>query len=360
VIRHRSVAVVLSNYNHAQYLPEALEAIGGQTRPPEQIVIIDDASTDNSVELIQRFADQHPTVQFVQNARNLGLQESIGRVVPLVKADYLVWTASDDRLLPNLLERSMALLDRYPDAGLCFSELALIRGDNGEIQRFAAAPGMRHIFDLSDLPEYMTPQQVRRRMRREYLPITSNSVVVRRDALLKSGGYPKALEWHSDSFAYLVVALRYGACVVPETLAYLRGRTDSYSQIGMRDQIRQRAVLTAMLEILARPEYRDIRRAFRKCPSNFSPWRTAILRLQLERPRDWDLLLPYLLWKIRDYKRGRRLPWHRALFALGWRLVRAVAAEASSGPAVISTLKRPRGSRSMEDTPADSAAKRVP
>lgn len=333
----KSIAVVLSNYNHRLYLSETLTAIARQTRPPDEMVVVDDGSTDDSAELIQRFAHQHPTVRFVQNPWNLGLQDSIGRVLPMVRADYLVWAAADDRLLPNFLERSMTLLERYPAAGLCFSELALLDGDTGEIQRFAAAPPVRHIFDLSDLPEYMTPEQVRLRMRREYLPITSNSVVVRRDALLKSGGYPAALEWHSDSFAYLVVALRYGACVVPDTLALLRARTDSYSQMGMRDHVRQRAVLTAMLDILARPEYRDVRRALRECPSNFSPWKTAILRLQFGRPRDWDLALPYLWWKIRDYKRGRRVTWRRAFWELGWRFVQAVAAETRSAATTVLT-----------------------
>src|SRR5207244_7022380 len=136
--------------------------------------------------------------------------------LPRVTADYLVSAASDDRLLPAFLEKSMALLERHADAGLCFSELSVLRGDSGRIERFADVPRLAHIFDLSDLPEYLSPADLERRMRRAYLPMTSNSVVVRRSALLASGGYRRQLEWYADSFAYTVVALRHGACVVPE------------------------------------------------------------------------------------------------------------------------------------------------
>ncbi len=320
-----TVAVILSNHNHAQYLPESLRAICGQTREADEIIVIDDGSIDDSVEIIEEFARRDDRIRFLRNPTNVGLQVSIGRVLPLVRSDYLVWAASDDRLLPTFLERSMALLERYPQAGLCFSELAVLRPESGNIQRFAIEPSVRHIFDLSDLPEYVTPAQLMRRMRQAYLPITSNSVVVRRDALLVMGGYPGELEWCSDSLAYMMIALRHGACVVPETLAVIRPSPTSYSSRGMRDVPRQRRVLGAILDLLGRPENRDVRRAFRACPSNFSPWQALMLRVQAGRPRDWDLLAPYLIWKIREYKRGHRLNWSRTAWQLGGRASRAVA-----------------------------------
>jgi glycosyltransferase involved in cell wall biosynthesis len=314
-----TVAVILSNFNHGRYLSDSLGAICGQTRPPDEIIVIDDGSTDDSVTIIEAFARREPALRFLRNERNLGLQASIARALPLVKSDYVVWAASDDRLLPDFLKKSMAVLSRYPEAGLCFSELSVITGDTGEIQRFAVLPEIEHIFDLSDLPEFMTPADIVRRMRRAYLPMTSNSVVVRRDALLAIGGYPKSLEWHSDSFAYTLVALRFGACVIPETLALIRASTGSYSDRGMHDPVRQTQVLTTMLEMLARPEYRDIRRVFRACPSNFSPWHTLMLRVQLRSPRDWDLFATYFLWKVEEYKRGHHLGWPKALAALALR-----------------------------------------
>jgi glycosyltransferase involved in cell wall biosynthesis len=319
-----TVAIVLSNFNHGRYLQESLGAICGQTRAADEIIVIDDGSIDDSVEIIEQFAARYPAIRFLKNPRNLGLQASIALALPRVSADYLVWAASDDRLLPAFLEKSMALLERHADAGLCFSELSVLRGDSGRIERFADVPGLAHIFGLSDLPEYLSPADLERRMLRAYLPMTSNSVVVRRSALLACGAYRRQLEWYADSFAYTVVALRHGACVVPETLALLRASPGSYSDRGRRDRRLERRLAVTILEQLAAPELRDVRRAFRRCASNFRPWGPLMLEVQMRRPRDWDLFVTHLLWKIREYKRNHAFSWPWALANLGRRGVRAL------------------------------------
>ena len=319
-----TVAVVLSNFNHGRYLRESLGAICSQTRAADEIVVIDDGSIDDSVEIIEEFAARYPTIRFLKNSSNVGLQTSMARALSVVTADYLVWAASDDRLLPEFLERSMTVLERHPEAGLCFSELAVLRGDSGRIKRFAELPALAHIFDLSDLPEYMGPADLERRMRRAYLPMTSNSVIVRRAALLASGGYRTRLEWYADSFAYTIIALRHGACVVPQTLALLRANPESYSARGRRDARRERAMAHAVLDELATANLRDVRRAFRRCPSNFRPWGLMMLELQMRRPRDWDLFAAHLIWTIREYKRNHGFTWPRVLASLGSRGLNAL------------------------------------
>jgi glycosyltransferase involved in cell wall biosynthesis len=84
VRRPATVAIVLSNYNHARYLPESLAAICGQTRPAGEILIIDDGSTDDSVAVIEDFARREPAIRVLRNERNLGLQASIARALPLI------------------------------------------------------------------------------------------------------------------------------------------------------------------------------------------------------------------------------------------------------------------------------------
>jgi glycosyltransferase involved in cell wall biosynthesis len=321
-----TVAIILSNYNHGRYLPESLGDICGQTRPADQIIVIDDGSTDGSAAIIEEVAARDGRITFLRNGRNLGLQESIARALPLVTTDYLVWAASDDRLLPEFLQKSMPPLERHPEAGLCFSDLSVLQGDTGEVVRMAATPGVGHIFDLRDLPEHLTPATIRQRMKRAYLPIAGNSVVVRRKALLAVGGYPPELDWRSDWFAYTVIALRFGACVVPEALALRRHNSDSYSHRGMRDSVRQAATMGALFDLLAQPRYRDVRRAFRRCPSNFSPLRSPMLSGQLRRLRDGDLLLAYLIWVTGEYKREQRLTVASLLAKLGIRFLRAVRA----------------------------------
>ena len=318
-----TVAIILSNYNHGRYLPESLGAICGQSRPADQIIVIDDGSTDGSAAIVEEVAARDGRITFLRNGRNLGLQESIARALPLVTTEYLAWAASDDRLLPDFLERSMPPLERHPDAGLCFSELSTLQGDTGEVVGVAGAPGVGHLYDLKDLPEHLTPATIRQRMKRGYLPIATNSVVVRRTALLAVGGYSPELDWRSDWFAYTVIALRFVACVVPDALALRRLSSDSYSARGMRDSVRQAATMGALFDLLAQPGYRDIRRAFRRCPSNFTPLRSRMLKYQLGRLRDLDLLSAYLIWVTRQYKREQGLTVAGLLAKLAVRFLRA-------------------------------------
>jgi glycosyltransferase involved in cell wall biosynthesis len=294
-----TVAVVLCNYNHARYLPESLGHIYGQTRPADQVVVIDDGSTDDSWDVIQKFAPDHPNLEAHANVRNLGLEASIARALQLIHCDYLVWAAADDRLLPPFLERNMAVLARYPAAALSFSEVVVLKGDSEEVDRFATNPAAPRIFDLSDLPEYLSRDQLRNRMKRSYLPIASNTAVIRVDALRAFGGFPAGLRWFADSFACTALAMRQGACVLAQPLALIRSRPESYSQT-MRDVPQQTLVLNAMLELLARPDLHDIRAFIRDCPSNLTVYDPLILTLLAKRPRDWDLFVAYARWKMRQ------------------------------------------------------------
>jgi glycosyltransferase involved in cell wall biosynthesis len=292
-----TVAVALCNYNHAKYLPDSLGHICSQTRPADQILVIDDGSTDDSWDIIQTFAHDHPNLQAHANGRNLGLEASIAKALELVRCEYLVWAGADDRLLPTFLERNMAILGDHRNAALSFSEVVVLKGDSEEIDRFSTNPAAPRIFDLSDLPVFLSPDQLRKRMKQGYLPIASNTAVLRTDALRAFGGFPAALRWFADSFTCTALAMRDGACVLAEPLALIRSRPESYSQT-MRDVAQQTRVLNAVLELLARPELSDIRAFIRDCPSNLTVYDPLILSLCAKRPRDWDLFAAYARWKI--------------------------------------------------------------
>jgi len=317
------VTIVMSNYNQARYLDESLGGLVGQTLPAEKILVIDDGSTDNSVEIIRRYEREHPNLRLIRNKVNLGLQDSIARVLPLITSDYLVWAASDDKLLPDFLERSMAEFAKHPDAGLCFSELTVLIDETGEVQRFAMEPSVSHIFNLSDLPRYMPPQAVEARMKHSYFPVSGNTVVANRAKLAQCGNFFKELQWHSDHFAFNILALRHGACVVPDTLGVIRQRADSYSASGMHNLATQRPVLEAMLDILERDAFADVRQAFQRAPSFYSVWGTAILRLLLKRSIFWPTAFRYTAWKYKQYRLGYNLTHAQAFARLARRVVRS-------------------------------------
>ncbi|HEY0833596.1 MAG TPA: glycosyltransferase [Azospirillum sp.] len=288
-----TVSLLLSNYDGMPHLPRALAGLCGQTRPATEILVLDDGSADDSLGVIEAFAARTPGMTVLRNDVNRGLMYSIDRLLHAATGDYIVWAASDDELLPTFLERSMAALERFPQAGLCCSELVLEQAD-GTIRNAARTEPDR--FGLIGLPAFLPPDAVLRRFARGFLPISSNTVVARRDAVLAAGGFPPALAWHADWFTFHAVALRFGVCPIPEALSLYRCAEDSYSAGGMRDPARQHPVLVAVADRLRRPENRDLRRAFLAAPSLLSVFGHAPIAAYRRTMRHWGLARRYRRW----------------------------------------------------------------
>src|SRR5262249_6003319 len=155
----------------------------GQTRAADQVIVVDDGSTDDSWRIIETFVREHSNLQALANDRNLGLEASITRALDLVHCDYLAWTAADDRLLPNFLERNMESLTRFRTAPLSLADGVVLKANTDEIDPFPPTPRAPRNSDHSNLPPYMPPDHLRTRMKKGYLPIASNTAVIRVDAL---------------------------------------------------------------------------------------------------------------------------------------------------------------------------------
>lgn len=304
-----TVSILLANYNHARYLPTSLAGICGQTLPATEIIIVDDGSTDDSVAIIESYAQRFPGIRLLRNGMNRGQHYSIQRALLAARGDYVVWASSDDLLLPNFIERSLGMLQRHPDAGLCFSRLAVFVDGSSETRFYS---GLTHgvAFDYGEEPRHLSPEDFKSILSRHYLWLSGNTVVARRRALLEIGGFSNRLKWHGDWFAFYVTALRYGACVIPETLAMMRERQDTYSKTGMDDSEEQRKVLAALFDTVKSSQFRDLWPIFRDCPSLLGLFGRRALYTAMRHPRHWDLAWRLGWWLIpryllRMYGRGR-------------------------------------------------------
>lgn len=226
-----TLSVVLPNYNHARYLDEALEALIAQSRPADEIIVVDDASTDDSVELIERFVARHPGagIRLLRNDRNRGVIYSANRGFAEATSDYVYGAAADDRVLPGLFEKSLRLLDQYPQAGVSSALMRLLGADGTDLGVFPSPL-------VSKEPRYLHPLEVRRAMARHGLFLVGCSSVYRRSAMDEfGGGLDGSIGGFSDCFLGHAIAARHGACFIPEPLAYWRRLETSYSQAHRAD-----------------------------------------------------------------------------------------------------------------------------
>jgi len=128
------ISVLLPSYNNARFLPEAITSVLGQDFTAFEMVISDDASTDNSAEIIKRFAQHDTRLHMTVQPRNLGLVSNFNWCLSQARGEYIKFIAGDDKLArSDALGRLAALLDENPRVTLA-SSAARIINERSEVE----------------------------------------------------------------------------------------------------------------------------------------------------------------------------------------------------------------------------------
>jgi glycosyltransferase involved in cell wall biosynthesis len=272
-----NLSAILANYNHASFLPRAINAIVRQSVRPKELIIVDDCSTDGSIAVIQEFAAREPIIRLVQNPRNLGVCESVTGAIPLASGEYLLFAAADDYLLPGMIEKSLDQLGHHPMAGMSCGFGSTIDEVTGEL--------CPNVTGWCDQPSYLSPADLAVRIGAGFVP--STSAIYRRAAVERVGGYLPDLRWHCDWFMNLAIGFRDGICHIPETLALITVRPTTYGAQGMKDQVAMREVVLALLQRLNSPAYCDLVPLF-QLSGVMGNYLSHLLHIAAYLPNEWS------------------------------------------------------------------------
>lgn len=145
------ISVIIPVYNGEKVIAQAIESILKQTRPADEIVVVDDGSTDNTRRILETYADRIK-YKVVSNggcasARNVAIKMSSG--------DWIAFLDSDDIWYTEKLETQMKILDQYPEVGLCCSNFHFRDDNTGKIlDHFSAyCAGTRGLIFDKPIPE---------------------------------------------------------------------------------------------------------------------------------------------------------------------------------------------------------------
>jgi glycosyltransferase involved in cell wall biosynthesis len=277
-----TLSVILPNYNHARFVGRALRALLAQDRAADEIIIIDDGSTDDSVRVIDEIAARARTIRVLYNDKNVGVISTLQRGLEAARGKYVYFAASDDWVFPGFFALALRRLEANSDVGLFCGEAMLVDGQSN--RPFAVRPAARPRMSAGPIGA----AEVTGLLQSTDNWILTGSTVFRRECVIWAGGFDPRLRSFADGFVARKIALRYGFYFEPKIVASWVVFPDSVSRRTASDLKRSKYILDTIPAIIASdsgfPTWYAA--AFR------NRWRFAACRLALQAdPIDQALLL---------------------------------------------------------------------
>ncbi|HLI11521.1 MAG TPA: glycosyltransferase [Alphaproteobacteria bacterium] len=216
------ISVVMPNYNHGRFIAQALEALFAQTRPADEIIVIDDASTDDSLRIIDGLAASRPAVSIVRKGMRGGALATLNEGLDRASGELIAFPAADDLLRPAFLEEAARLLERFPEAPFCSACVELI---DGEGRRLGGRPILRPMLT----PGYASAEMARSMLARGDNFFLGPVTLYRRARLVELGGFDPSLGAGTDGMMLRRMAVRWGFCFTPKVLGAWRLHGANYS-----------------------------------------------------------------------------------------------------------------------------------
>jgi glycosyltransferase involved in cell wall biosynthesis len=206
------VSVIIPVYNREKYVGEAISSILAQSFTNFELLLIDDGSTDDSVEIMRSYTD--PRVRLVRNERNLGIPKTRNKGIQLARGDYIAILDSDNIALSDRLAKQVAFLDRHKDYVLLGSGAALMDEEGQSLKK-----GKRRFVSSGEVKSHL--------LFRCWL---HHSSVMARTAILQAYGYREQYVVCSDFDLFVRLARKHKLGHLPEPLVRLRVHAGSITR----------------------------------------------------------------------------------------------------------------------------------
>lgn len=216
------VSVLLTSYNHGDYIGESIESILNQTFTDFELVILDDASTDNSVEVIKSYKDKR--IKTILRKKNLNIAICKEVIEPL-NGEYIAIAHCDDKWEKTKLEKQVKYLDNHKNTAACFTWVNIIDESSNKITN----DGIYTNFN------------VKNRTRYEWLNhffyngncFCHPSVLLRKSIQTEEELYTKGLGALPDMYRWTKLLLKHNIHIIEEELTCFRIRSNGGNVSGM-------------------------------------------------------------------------------------------------------------------------------
>ncbi|MGR8931563.1 MAG: glycosyltransferase family 2 protein [Gammaproteobacteria bacterium] len=217
------ISAIIPAYNSASFITDAIASIRAQTAPVDEIIIIDDGSTDNTEQIVANLTNSivyyKQTNQGPSAARNKGIE--------IAKGDWIAFLDADDQWTIEKIRRQQQILATYPSLHLIAGDMAEIAVDDTILVDSVLAK--HHLLDsFNALGGKPIPNALSRLIEKNFIP--TGTVLAKRSTLLEAGLFNTEIRFGEDLELWAKIAAKYPIACLPEVLMLRRQHGNNATQ----------------------------------------------------------------------------------------------------------------------------------
>ena len=292
------VSVLVTVFNRESYLPETLLSILNSTYADFEVIVVDDCSTDDSLNVAKRFATQDKRIHVYSNEANIGDYRNRNKAASFAKGKYIKYLDADDVIYPHSLSIMVAALEKFPGAALALS--------------------WNTIDPQSPYPILFKPRElyISNYLGRSPLGVGPSASIIRRDCFNEVGGFSGA-QFVGDTELWLKLGEKWPVVALPPSLVWWRQHPGQ--QIELEQKIPEVLNIRHEMELSILSATVNLSDSQKQEAGSYLRHLLArrLLALGLKRRqfatawslfRNSNLSWCQLIWGIRAPKRARRSP----------------------------------------------------
>lgn len=246
------LSILIPAFNTERFIAKTIDSVLAQTYKDWELIILDDKSTDNTYQVALRYAEKYPDkITLHRNESNLGMMLNWNKGIDLCKNELFVKLDADDIWLPDFLEKSIAIIDKYPDVGLVFTKYINIDEEDHTI------PGSEMMLpDFANEKPFSTIPLVQQGhdVMISYPILRQGLSVMRRHIFEEIGKYRYLItpetQASTDTEFYFRVGMHYKLYCINETLYQYRIHNTSISKLDKNNQLANQKIYEIKISIL--------------------------------------------------------------------------------------------------------------
>ncbi len=217
------ISICIPTYNGAQYIQKCIVSCIAQTETNFEIIVCDDCSSDNTIEIVKQFAQKDNRIKIVQNKSNLGLVNNWNATLTHASGTYIKWLFQDDWMEPNALEEFLKIANKGYE--FIISKRNFILNDNASTQDkeyyFKTIKKLENHFSITDDGHYFSSKEITQ-LATQYIALNfigePSLVFYKKSLIQKVGNYDGLLHQICDLEYNLRLASHVGVYVINKPL----------------------------------------------------------------------------------------------------------------------------------------------